>query len=396
MSEPFFFTWSAQRGAAGQEITGGRGEYFTTADGRRWLDLASLSYQASLGHGHPRMIAAVQAQAGTLCLASPTAVFPAKRELAAGLLRLCPPGFTKVFFTLGGAEAIENAMKIARLVTGRHKFISRYRSYHGATFGALSLTGDFRRPPVEPGLAGVARVLDDRHIADTLAAEGGVAAVVLEAVPGANGVFTTPAHVWAQVRAACDREGALLCVDEVLTGFGRTGTALGLEHFGVEPDLICVGKGLTAGYAPLGAVLVHERVAARFEDEVLWAGLTNYGHPLGCAAGREALAVYAEDGLFSRAAMLAPQLVQPLEDLAASRPEVIRGVRGLGLLAAVDVELDHAGVVALASELERRAIFLHLSARRKTAIFAPPLIISEAALATGMAAFAEAVTTVRP
>jgi taurine---2-oxoglutarate transaminase len=393
--QPFFHTWSAQKGARGREVVGGQGAWFHTADGGRWLDLGSLGYQAHLGHAHPRLIAAIERQARELCLAAAWADFPAKRELAESLLALAPPGFArgKVFFTLGGSEAVENAMKIARLATGRLKFVARYRSYHGASLGALSLSGDYRRPPLEPLLPGVVRLpVDDADaLADILAGEAGtVAAVVLEPIPGANGVLLPPPGFFAGVRRACDRDGALLVCDEVLTGMGRTGRAFGIDHEGIEPDLITLAKGLTAGYAPLGAVLVHERVARHFDEQVLWAGLTNYAHPLGCAAGREALAVYADEGLFERAAGLEAGLVEPLAALAARFPDQVGRPRARGLLAAIDVAIDAAGWKRLGDELERRRLHVHVSARRGTVIFAPPLVVGAAELAAGMDEFAAA------
>ena len=396
MSQPFFYTWSAQKGARGREVVGGEGAWFHTADGGRWLDLGSLSYHAHLGHAHPRMIAALERQVRSLSLAAAWTEYPAKRELAERLLALAPPGFArgKVFFTLGGSEAIENAMKIARLATGRLKFVARYTSYHGASLGALSLSGDYRRPPLEPLLPGVLRLpADDADaLGGILAGEGGtVAAVVLEPIPGANGVLVPPAGFFAGVRRACDRDGALLVCDEVLTGLGRTGRAFGIEHEGIEPDLVTVAKGLTAGCAPLGAVLVSERVARHFDDSVLWAGLTNYAHPLGCAAGVEALSIYADDGLFERAAALEPALVGPLAALVARFPGALGGPRGRGLLAAIDVKLDGKGWQRLAEELERRRLHVHVSSKRGTVIVAPPLVIGEAELAAGMAELSAAV-----
>jgi taurine---2-oxoglutarate transaminase len=393
--QPFFYTWTAQKGARGRELVGGEGAWFRTADGERWLDLGSLSYQALLGHGHPRMVAAIERQARELCLTAAWADFPAKRELAERLLAMAPPGFRRggVFYTLGGAEAIENAMKIARLATGRLKFVARYRSYHGASLGALSLSGDFRRPPLEPLLPGVVRLpVDDADaLEEILAGEGGtVAAVVLEPVPGANGVHLPPPGFFAGVRAACDRHGALLVCDEVLTGFGRTGRGLALEHEAVEPDLVTLAKGITAGYAPLGAVLVHERIARHFDEKVLWAGLTNYAHPLGCAAGREALAIYADDRLFERAAALEPALLAPLAALGERLPGQVSRPRGRGLLAAIDVALTPRGWQRLDDELERRRLYVHPSARRGTVIFAPPLVIGEDELAAGLGEFADA------
>ncbi len=395
MSSPaYFHTWSAQGSAQGIAITGGRGSHFECADGSEWLDLGSLSYQASLGHAHPDMIAAIQKQASELCLALPNAVYAAKTELAKRLLALAPEGFSKVFFTLGGAEANENAMKMARLVTGRLKFISRYRSYHGATMGALALTGDYRRPPLEPVLGNVIHVLGDdpAYLEEVMDLEGAnsIAAVVMEPIPGANGVLLPRDDYWPRMRAACDKHGALLVADEVLTGFGRTGRCFGFEHYGASPDIITVAKGLTGGYAALGAVLVHERVAAHFESKVLYAGLTNYAHPLGCAAALAAIRIYEDQSLFARAAKLAPTLVGPLQALCAADPEHFSGARGQGMLAAVDVVGAPGYWAELHKAVEKEKLFLHLSERRGTAIFAPPLNIDEEVLADGMQRFADA------
>ena len=394
MGEPFFFTWSDQKSARGLEVTGGDGAWFETREGR-WLDLGSGGYHAALGYGHPRMVAAIERQARALCVTSANMTFPAKRDLAAALLALAPPSFHggKVFFTLGGSEAVENAMKIARLFTGKLKFVARTRSYHGASLGALSLTGDYRRPPLEPLLPGVLRITrdDPDQLAETLAAEGGtVAGVFLEPIPGANGVHLPPPGFFRAAREACDRHGALLVADEVLTGLGRTGRAFGIEHEGIEPDLITLAKALTAGYAPLGAVLVSERVARHFDDHTLWAGLTFYAHPLGCAAGLEALAVYRDERLFERAARLEEPLLAPLRALAARVPAVTRP-RGRGLLAAVDLALAPAAWKRLAADLEARRLHVHLSAKRGTLIVAPPYIISDADLAAGMTSVCDAV-----
>ncbi len=406
MSEhPFFFTWSAQRDARGVNITGGRGAWFTTDDGGRWLDMASLVYQANLGHGHPRMIEAVKRQADTLCLTMPSAVYPAKTALANKLLALAPKGFSKVFFTLGGAEANENALKIARMATGRTKAISRFRSYHGATMGALSLSGDYRRPPLEPGIPGVVHALDcycdrcpfgqtlDRckiecadHIDQLMTLDGPntFAAVFLEPVPGANGVLVPPPDYWPRVRAACDRHGTLLVADEVLTGFGRTGRWFGFEHYGVTPDMITLGKGLTGGYGTLGAVLVHERVAAHFEDRPLLAGLTHYAHPLGCAAGVEAIAVYEDEGLIDRAAALEPALLGGLEQIRRRHPALVAFTRGQGLLAALELKLDKGQWAALQRGLDARRILTHPKPSTNMLVLSPPLCIDQDELQLGL------------
>jgi len=408
MSEyPFFFTWSAQHAAKPLELTGGEGAWFTTKDGR-WLDLGALSYQVNVGHGNRRIVEAIKRQADELCLSAPNAIYPAKVELAERLLKMAGPGFTKVFFTLGGAEANENALKMARLYNGRLKNIARRSSYHGASMGALSLTGDWRRPPLEPGIPGVVRAEDcycDRcpfgkrvetcarecasHIGDLLALEGPkkVAAVFLEPVPGANGVLVPPPEYWPIVRKVCSDDGALLVADEVLTGFGRTGKPFGFQHWDVVPDLITVAKGLASGYATIGAVIVHERIAKFFEDNVLACGLTYYAHPTACAAALETMKVYDDDGLYANAAKLGPVL---LCEVHAIRDAVGGFARGLGLLAALELEAPIEQWKVLGAELAKRKLSLHVDGKRGTAIFAPPLCITEQELVTGMRSFGEA------
>jgi taurine--2-oxoglutarate transaminase len=408
MSEyPFFFTWSAQHAAKPLELTGGEGAWFTTKEGR-WLDLGALSYQVNVGHGNRRIVEAIKRQADELCLSTPNAVYPAKVELAERLLKMAGPGFTKVFFTLGGAEANENALKMARLFSGRLKNIARRSSYHGASMGALSLTGDWRRPPLEPGIPGVVRAEDcycDRcpfgkrvetcarecasHIGDLLALEGPnkVAAVFLEPVPGANGVLVPPPEYWPIVRRVCNDDGALLVADEVLTGFGRTGKPFGFQHWDVVPDLITVAKGLASGYATIGAVIVHERIAKFFEDNVLACGLTYYAHPTACAAALETMKVYDDEGLYANAAKLGPVL---LREVQAIRESVGGFARGLGLLAALELEAPIEKWKVLGGELAKRKLSLHVDGKRGTAIFAPPLCITEQELVTGMRSFGEA------
>jgi taurine--2-oxoglutarate transaminase len=406
---PFFFTWQAQQGARGVEMTGGQGAWFTTSDGGRWLDLGALAYQVNAGHGHRRIVDAIKRQADQLCVAAPSTVFPAKVELAERLLAMAPAGFSKVFFTLGGAEANENAIKIARLVTGRSKLVSRYRSYHGASLGALALTGDWRRPAAEPVLPGVQHVLDcycDRcpfgktlatcarecatQFHDVLALEGNVAAVFLEPVPGANGVLVPPPDYWPIVRQACDASGTLLVADEVLTGFGRTGKPFGFQHWDVVPDLITVAKGLTSGYAPMGAVLVSEKIAAHFEEKILACGLTSYAHPLGCAAALETIKVYEDEGLYGRAAALGPVLERELRAVAARLSGVRTFVRGLGLLWALELVAAPDRWAAFSRELAARRLSLHVDGKRGTAIVSPPLCIDEAELVTGVRALGDA------
>jgi taurine--2-oxoglutarate transaminase len=351
------------------------------------------------------MVQAIQSQVAELGLALPNANFPAKQKLSEQLLDLAPDGYSRVFYTVGGAEAVENALKMARLFTGRQKLISRYRSYHGATMGALSLTGDYRRPPLEPGIPGVIHALDcycercpfgrslrdcniecASHIGDLLELEGPgtVAAVVLEAIPGANGCLIPPPDYWPRVREACDKHGTLLVADEVLTGFGRTGKWFAFEHFNVVPDLITVGKGLTGGYAPLGAVLVHDRVARFFDDNFLYAGLTNYAHPLGCAAGSEAIQIYQDEDLITHAANLGPELLNGFKKIQSEVGPSAPFVRGLGLFAAMELDLDAAGWARLDQELKDRKVFVHARPRQGTVLVAPPINIETHELKMGI------------
>ncbi|MEM6958018.1 MAG: aminotransferase class III-fold pyridoxal phosphate-dependent enzyme [Myxococcota bacterium] len=402
MSSPFFVTWRAQRGAKTVQITGGEGAYFETPEGAV-LDLGGLIYQMNAGHGHRRIINAVKAQADRLCVSLPSADYPEKHALAEALLAKAPTGFSKVFFCLGGSDANENAMKIARLFTGRYKTISRYRSYHGATLGAVSMTGDWRRAAVEPGVVGAVHVtdLDDPNLPSgtqiprVLELEQNVGAVFLEPVVGANGVLIPPDGYFAAVRSACDEHGALLICDEVLTGFGRTGRFFAFEHFDVVPDMITCGKALTAGYGVLGAVLVHERVATHFDDHVLATGLTHYAHPLGVAAALEAMRVYDDEGLVERAAALEGPLSRMLVALEQD-VDCVTGHRLVGLLAGVDLDLAVSKLEPLSAALWRRGVHVHVKGPKQlrreggALVLSPPLCISEAELAEGVRAIKDA------
>lgn len=410
-----FYTWSAQKSAAPLEIVDGQGARFQTADGARWWDLGSMTWNASLGHGHPRMLHALAEAAGKGLLAYPTSVFPDKVRAGELLAEVTPAGLTKSFICLSGAEANENAVKIARLVTGRQKVVARTRSYHGATLAMLSLSGDPRRERFEPGLPGIARFGDPycfrcpfgkeptschhecaEDLETTLLREGPetVAAVIAEGIVGANGVFVPPPGYWKKVRAICDKYGVLLISDEVLSGFGRTGKWFAVDHDGVSPDLMTMAKGITGGYAPGGAVIVSEKLAKHFDDEVLWCGLTTYAHPLVCAAIVAAIETYRDDKLVERAAALGPRLGAGLAALAKRRPE-IADVRGIGLLWALELcapgsktPLAGPALAKLAATL--RARHLHMHKRENLVYVAPPLVISEIELEEALGALGTA------
>jgi len=417
-----FSTWSAQsRPTPPFEIVGGFGARFTTADGADWLDFGSMTWNANLGHGHPRMKAALAEAGGRGLLAYPSSVFPDKVRAGELLAEVTPAGLDRSFLCLSGAEANENAVKMARMVTGRKKVVARTRSYHGATLAMLSLSGDPRRELFEPGLPGVVRTVDPycyrcpvgrepstcRHeCADDLEAvldrEGAdtVAAVIMEGIVGANGVFVPPPGYWRKVRDICSRHGVLLIADEVLSGFGRTGRWFAVDHDGVTPDLLTMAKGLTGGYAPGGAVIVTSAVARHFDENVLQCGLTTYAHPLTCAAIVAAVESYRDGDLPGRAAVLGDTLRGALAQLARTRP-FVGEVRGIGLLWALElvepgtrVPLNAVALGRLAAALRRR--HLHVHKRENLVYLAPPLVATEADLTEGTARLAAALDESAP
>jgi len=419
--ERVFYTWSAQNHVTPLEIVSGQGSRFVTADGARWLDLGSMTWNAALGHGHPRMKAALVAAAERGLLVYPTAVFPDKVRAGELLAEVTPRGLSRSFLCLSGAEANENAVKMARMVTGRHKVVARTRSYHGATLAMLSLSGDPRRALFEPGLPGVVRTVDPycyrcpvgrepktchHECADdleaVLAREGPdtVAAVIMEGVVGANGVFVPPPGYWKKIRAICDRHGVLLIADEVLSGFGRTGRWFAVDHDGITPDLMTMAKGLTAGYAPGGAVIVTERIAQHFDENVLQCGLTAYAHPLTCAAIVAAIESLRDEGLPARAAEVGEWLGSRLRELGAARAHVGE-VRGIGLLWALELvapgtraPLDAAAVTRVGAGLKRRHVHLH---RRDNLVYvAPPLVATKEELSEALELLGEALDEALP
>jgi taurine--2-oxoglutarate transaminase len=416
-----FFTWSAQNRALPLEIVSAQGARFVTADGADWIDLGSMTWNANLGHGHPRMKAALAEAAGRGLLTYPTSVFPDKVRAGELLAEVTPRGLDHSFICLSGAEANENAIKIARLFTGRKKVVARNRSYHGATLAMLSLSGDPRREPFEPGMPGIVRTVDPycyrcpvgrvpatcaHECADdleqVLLREGPdtVAAVIMEGIVGANGVFVPPPGYWKKIRALCDRHGVLLIADEVLSGFGRTGRWFAVDHDDVSPDLMTMAKAMTGGYAPGGAVIVTDRIAKHFDDNVLLCGLTTYAHPLTCAAIVAAIESYREGDLIARAATLGAWLGPRLTALQTGRP-FLGEVRGIGLLWALELvapgtrdPLDAAAVGRVAAGLRRRHLHLH---RRDNLIYvAPPLVATEDDLTEAIGRLGEALDEAAP
>ena len=347
------YEWSAQSKVDPIPVASAKGIYFYTPEGKRFIDFNSQLMSVNIGHGDPRVIQAISDQAATLAYANPFMATEVRARLGAKLAEITPGDIDTFFFTNGGAEANENAIKLARFFTGRHKIMARYRSYHGATAGAISLTGDPRRWAAEPGIPGVVHVLDPYHgiergwesaesslamIEETIKLEGPntIAAFILEPVTGTNGILVPPEGYLTGLRKICDRYGILMIADEVMSGFGRTGEWFAVDHWKVVPDLLCMAKGLTSSYLPLGAVGMRRHIRQHFEDKVFYGGLTYNSHPMGCAAALATIRVYEEDGLIDNAKKMGAILKELSAELQAKHPSV-GAVRSIGLFGIVEL-----------------------------------------------------------
>ena len=333
-------------------MTKAEGVYFWDADGKRYLDFSSQLMNTNIGHQNPKVVKAIQDQAAQLTFVHPGNATEVRGLLGKKLAEVTPGNLKKTFFTLGGSEANENAIKIARFYTGRNKILARYRSYHGSTHGSIALTGDYRRLAVEPVMPGGVHFLDPfcyrcpfgqkpesckreciSHLEEVIMYEGPdkIAAIIMEGVTGSNGIIVPPDDYWPRVREICDKYGILLISDEVMSGWGRTGKWFAVDNWNVEPDIITTAKGITSGYVPLGAVIVSEKIAEFFEDKYLYAGLTYSGHALACAAALATIEVYEEDKLIENSATLGKYLGEALEDIKERHPSV-GDVRYIGLV----------------------------------------------------------------
>ncbi|HLL09403.1 MAG TPA: aspartate aminotransferase family protein [Nocardioidaceae bacterium] len=358
-----FHSWSAQKLISPMAIAGAEGSYFWDYDGNRYLDFSSQLVNTNIGHQHPKVVAAIQEQAAQLCTVAPQHANDKRGEAARLITEVAPRddkrSLSSVFFTNGGAEAIENAVRMARLHTGRPKVLSTYRSYHGGTQLAVNLTGDPRRWPNDSAAAGVvhffgpflyrsafsatteeeecARALE--HLELTIDMEGPqtIAAIVLETIPGTAGIMPPPAGYLAGVRAICDRNSIVYVADEVMAGFGRSGRWFALNHWDVVPDLIAFAKGVNSGYVPLGGVLISEQIAETFAERTYPGGLTYSGHPLACAAAVATITAMREEGIVENAAHIGETVLGPgLRDLAERHPSVGE-VRGMGVFWAIEL-----------------------------------------------------------
>jgi taurine---2-oxoglutarate transaminase len=422
-----FHSWSAQEAISPMVITSAAGSYLTDGDGNRLLDLSGQLVNINIGHQHPKVIAAIKQQAELLCTVAPQHANAARSEAARLIIERAPANMRKVFFTNGGAEAIEYAIRMARLHTGRNKVLSAYRSYHGGTQTAVNATGDPRRWPNDLGTSGSVHFFGPflyrsafsasteaeeceralAHLAQVIEFEGPatIAAIVLETIPGTAGIMPPPPGYLAGLRELCDEHGIIYIADEVMCGFGRTGKWFAFEHYGVTPDLVTFAKGVNSGYVPLGGVIVSEPVCATFAQRAFPGGLTYSGHPLACAAAVASMTAMAEEGIVENAARIGQQVLGPgLRELAERHP-MIGEVRGLGVFWALDLVSDRAtrqplapyggtspAMGELVGALKANGVLPFTNYHRLHVV--PPCTVTEAEAREGLAAIDKALAAV--
>ncbi len=410
-----FFSWSIQGQVNPIPVEKAQGVYFWDMDGKRYIDFSSQLMNTNIGHQHPKVVKAIQDQAAKLCFVHPGNATEARGLLGKKLAEVTPGNLKKTFFTLGGAEANENAIKIARFYSGKHKILARYRSYHGATHGSIALTGDYRRLAVEPAMPGGVHFLDPfcyrcpfgqkketckreclSHLEEVIRYEGAekIAAVIMEGVVGSNGLIIPPDDYWPRVREICSNNGILLISDEVMSGWGRTGKWFAVDNWGVTPDIITTAKGITSGYVPLGAVIVSESIAKFFDDKYLYAGLTYNGHALACAAALATIDVYHEDHLIENAQNVGEYLGQKLEEFK-NRHRSVGDVRYIGLFSAIELVANRDTKEIFASSvmgevgkvLRENGLFTYIMANNMGSLVfvVPPLCITKMELDEGLA-----------
>lgn len=406
-----FRTWSFQKGLSMNQVVDGEGVYFSNRNGERYLDFSSQLICSNLGHSNQQIIESMTEQAKEIPYIAPPFTTEVRARLSKKLADLTPGDLTKVFYSTSGTEANEGALKIAKSFTDKHKFISRYRSYHGSTYGSISLTGDLRRTPVEPGIPGAIKAPDPycyrcpfgleypncdltcvNYIDEMLQLEGDtVAAVFVEPVVGSNGIIVPPDGYMKRLRKICDKHEALLVSDEVMTGFGRTGEWFGMDLWDVTPDIMTMAKGITGAYAPLGATIVRKKIADFFDDNMFCHGHTYSGHPIATAAGTAALGEYKKMDLINNAKNKGDYLEHKLNKLKEEH-ESIGDVRGVGLfwgLELVKNKQTKAPFGTRASRLSQetnvvdevikkaREIGLYIVGVHSTLLIGPPLIVTE-------------------
>ncbi len=422
-----FWTWSAQAKVKPIPISKAKGVYFWDTNGKRYLDFNSMVMCVNIGHGDQRVIDAIIRQAKELPFAGPGMATKPRALLGKALSEITPPGLQKYLYTLGGADANENAIKLARAYSGKFKILTRYRSYHGATYGAMALTGDPRRHMWEPTIMpGVVHFLDPyryrstfhrvnpeiseedftldylNHLEEIIQFEGAetIAAILLESVTGTNGIIIPPKGYMEGVRSLCDKNHIVMICDEVMSGFGRTGKWFAVDHWNVIPDIMTMAKGLTSGYAPLGAVAMKNEIAATFDNKVFEGGLTFNGHPISLAAALAVIDVIKEDHLVENAWEMGKVMSDMLAELKDRHPS-IGEYRSIGLFGIIELVKNRKTkepmakfnqsspeMVAFKNSLMDNGVFLYT--HWHTVLLIPPLIITQEQLAEGFSALDKA------
>lgn len=417
------FSWSKQKGISPIAVKHAEGVYLYDYDGKRYIDFSSGLMNVNIGHGNQRVTNAVIKQMQEVAYVTPSCVTKVRGELGKKLAEICPGDLNKAFFTLCGATSIENGIKLARLYTGRHKILTRYQSYHGASYGAMSASGDPRRIPMDTQQApnfvhfdlpylyrweyGEENLLKESiaSLERVIAYEGpaNIAAILLEGESGSSGCLKYPVGYLKAVRDICNKHGILLFIDEVMSGFGRTGKWFGLENHGIVPDMIAMAKGLTCGYLPFGCLMVSDKIASKYDDTVLSLGLTYSAHPVSCAAALETIKIYEDDGLIENCADMGNYVEQRMEELKQKHPS-IGDFRNTGLLGCIELVKNRTTKEPMApfnAKPDEMAVMNKVAAKIKelgmytfvrwSYIFiAPPLIITKEQIDEGLSIISEA------
>jgi taurine--2-oxoglutarate transaminase len=418
------FSWSKQKGIAPIAVKHAEGVYLYDYDDKRYIDFSSGLMNVNVGHGNQRITEAVVRQMQEVAYVTPSCVTKVRGELGKKLAEICPGDLNKAFFTLCGATSIENAIKLARLYTGRHKIVTRYQSYHGASIGAMAASGDPRRLPVDAQQApnfvhidipilyrweyGAENLLKETvgQLERMIAYEGAgnIAAIMLEGESGSSGCLKYPVGYLKAVREICDKHGILLIMDEVMSGFGRTGRWFGFQNHDIIPDMICMAKGLTCGYLPFGCLMVSDSIAAKFDDTVLSLGLTYSAHPVSCAAALETLKIYEDEGLIENCAAMGKYVEQRVEEMKAIHPS-IGEFRNTGLLGCIEIVKNRTSKEPMApfnAKPDEMTVMNKVAAKIKELgmytfvrwnyiFIAPPLCVTKEQVDEGLAIISEAI-----
>ncbi len=417
------FSWSKQKGQNPIAVERGEGVYLYDYDGKRYIDFSSGLMNVNIGHGNQRVTDAVVKQMQEVAYVTPSCVTKVRGELGKKLAEICPGDLNKAFFTLCGATSIENAIKLARIYTGRHKILTRYQSYHGSSNGAMTASGDPRKLPVDSQQApnfvhfdlpylyrweyGEAALLKDTvaQLERIIAYEGpaNIAAILLEGESGSSGCLQYPTGYLKAVREICNKHGILLIMDEVMSGFGRTGQWFGFENHGIVPDMIAMAKGLTCGYLPFGCLMVSDKIAAKFDDTVLALGLTYSAHPVACAAALETLKIYEDEGLIENCREMEKYLNGRIELMKEKHP-CIGDWRNTGLLGCLEIVKNRTTKEPMApfnAKPDEMVVMNKVAAKIKDlgmytfvrwgyVFIAPPLCVTKEQIDEGLAIISEA------